>query len=41
MNLGYTKPLYLLPFDHRHSYESGMFHVKPPLSQQHDKAGAG
>lgn len=29
---GYDKPLYLLPFDHRHSYESGMFGFKPPLS---------
>ncbi|MEO8102383.1 MAG: DUF2090 domain-containing protein [Betaproteobacteria bacterium] len=25
MNSGYTKPLYLLPFDHRASFESGMF----------------
>lgn len=25
-------PLYLLPFDHRHSYLSGMFGLKPPLS---------
>jgi myo-inositol catabolism protein IolC len=32
MNLGYTDPLYLLPFDHRHSYLSGMFKFKPPLS---------
>lgn len=36
MNPGYDKPLYLLPFDHRHSYVSGMFGFKPPLSaQQH------
>ena len=27
----YAKPLYLLPFDHRHSYLSGMFHFEPPL----------
>lgn len=29
---GYTEPLYLLPFDHRHSYLTGMFHFEPPLS---------
>ncbi len=35
---GYTRPLYLLPFDHRHSYETGMFGATPPLSaEQHDK----
>lgn len=32
MTPGYDKPLYLLPFDHRHSYESGMFGFKPPLA---------
>lgn len=32
MNLGYDKPLYLLPFDHRHSYVTDMFHLKPPLT---------
>ncbi|MEP6508243.1 MAG: DUF2090 domain-containing protein [Gemmatimonadales bacterium] len=26
------KPLYLLPFDHRHSYVSGMHHFTPPLT---------
>ncbi|OWT60071.1 2-deoxy-5-keto-D-gluconate 6-phosphate aldolase domain-containing protein [Candidimonas nitroreducens] len=36
MNPGYDKPLYLLPFDHRHSYVSGMFGFQPPLSaRQH------
>jgi myo-inositol catabolism protein IolC len=36
MNLGYSRPLYLLPFDHRHSYVDGMFHLTPPLtSEQH------
>jgi myo-inositol catabolism protein IolC len=36
MTLGYTRPLYLLPFDHRHSYVDGMFHLTPPLtSDQH------
>jgi myo-inositol catabolism protein IolC len=32
MPLGYTHPLYLLPFDHRHSYLSEMFHVAEPLT---------
>ncbi len=32
MNLGYRKPLYLLPFDHRHSYLTGMFDFTPPLT---------
>lgn len=38
MKPGYTEPLYLLPFDHRGSYVSGMFHLKEPLtSDGHDK----
>lgn len=38
MSLGYTQPLYLLPFDHRKSYVAGMFHFKPPLTgDQHDR----
>lgn len=32
MDLGYSKPLYVLPFDHRDSYVSGMFHFEPPLT---------
>src|SRR5580693_5250980 len=32
MSLGYNRPLYLLPFDHRHSYVTGMFHFTPPLT---------
>jgi myo-inositol catabolism protein IolC len=37
MHPGYNRPLYLLPFDHRHSYLTGMFHVTPPLTaDQHD-----
>ena len=32
MSVGYDKPLYLLPFDHRHSFLTGMFHLSPPLS---------
>jgi myo-inositol catabolism protein IolC len=31
MPSGYDKPLYLLPFDHRNSYVSSMFHFKFPL----------
>lgn len=34
MNLGYDKALYLLPFDHRNSYVSGLFNFKLPLSAQ-------
>ena len=38
MSLGYDKPLYLLPFDHRRSYVADMFDFKLPLSaQQHDQ----
>jgi myo-inositol catabolism protein IolC len=32
MTPGYTDLLYLLPFDHRHSYLSGMFKFTPPLT---------
>jgi myo-inositol catabolism protein IolC len=32
MKLGYNRPLYLLPFDHRHSYLKGMFHFTLPLT---------
>ena len=32
MSLGYDKTLYLLPFDHRHSYVDGLFGFKSPLS---------
>ena len=38
MSLGYTQPLYLLPFDHRQSYVTGMFHYTAPLTaEQHSK----
>ena len=37
MSLGYNRPLYLLPFDHRHSYVTGMFNFNPPLTvDQHE-----
>lgn len=32
MTLGYTSPLYLLPFDHRHSYVTGIFQFTAPLT---------
>jgi myo-inositol catabolism protein IolC len=36
-SLGYNRPLYLLPFDHRESYVTGMFHFTSPLSaDEHD-----
>jgi 5-dehydro-2-deoxygluconokinase len=34
MTLGYNKPLYILPFDHRGSFQTGMFGWKGPLSPQ-------
>ena len=34
MRLGYTQPLYLLPFDHRNSYVSGMFEYETPLTAE-------
>ena len=34
MTSGYDQALYLLPFDHRHSYVTGMFDFTPPLSAQ-------
>ncbi|WP_460874379.1 2-deoxy-5-keto-D-gluconate 6-phosphate aldolase domain-containing protein [Paralcaligenes ginsengisoli] len=40
MNRGYNKPLYLLPFDHRQSYVTGMFKFEPPLGQQEHDAVA-
>jgi myo-inositol catabolism protein IolC len=33
MTTGYLHALYLLPFDHRHSYLTGMFGLEPPLVQ--------
>ena len=31
MITGYEKPLDILPFDHRHSYITGVFHWAEPL----------
>lgn len=33
MITGYEKPLYILPFDHRHSYVTGVFHWQEPLTR--------
>jgi myo-inositol catabolism protein IolC len=41
MSLGYTRPLYLLPFDHRHSYVEGLFHLAPPLTSDQRDAVTG
>jgi len=38
MRFGYNQPLYLLPFDHRHSYVTGMFHLDPPLTADQREA---
>jgi len=38
MSPGYSAPLYLLPFDHRNSYVSGMFHLTPPLTADQYRA---
>jgi myo-inositol catabolism protein IolC len=41
MNLGYNRSIYLLPFDHRESYVTGMCGFAPPLSTaQHDAVSA-
>jgi myo-inositol catabolism protein IolC len=34
MSLGYDKPLYILPFDHRHSYGSEVFGFHEPMSPE-------
>lgn len=41
MNLGYNTPLFLLPFDHRQSYVTDMFHFKPPLTTDEHATVAG
>jgi myo-inositol catabolism protein IolC len=38
MKPGHTDPLYLLPFDHRHSYLSGMFGFSGPLTDSQHAA---
>src|SRR5262245_65915 len=34
MTLGYNKPLYILPFDHRATFQTGMFGWKGPLTPE-------
>jgi myo-inositol catabolism protein IolC len=34
MAVGYDKPLYILPFDHRHSYGSEVFGFKEPMTPE-------
>ncbi|REK12563.1 MAG: DUF2090 domain-containing protein [Planctomycetota bacterium] len=34
MKLGYSKPLYILPFDHRHSYGAEVFGFHEPMSPE-------
>jgi myo-inositol catabolism protein IolC len=34
MTIGYDKPLYILPFDHRSSFETGLFGWKSPLTEE-------
>ena len=34
MDLGYDRPLFILPFDHRASFEKGLFGFNPPLSSE-------
>ena len=34
MKLGYNRPLYILPFDHRASFSKGLFGFDPPLSPE-------
>lgn len=38
MRRGYARPLYLLPFDHRHSYVTGLFHPTAPLAAEQHRA---
>jgi len=38
MDIGYDRPLYILPFDHRASFEKGLFGFTPPLSPEQTAA---
>ena len=38
MDIGYDKPLFLLPFDHRSSFERGLFGFVDPLSPEQTEA---
>ena len=34
MDVGYDRPLYILPFDHRASFEKGLFDFATPLTAE-------
>jgi 5-dehydro-2-deoxygluconokinase len=34
MDIGYDRPLYILPFDHRASFEKGLFGFSAPLTAE-------
>ena len=34
MQLGYDRPLFILPFDQRSSFEKGLFGFEPPLTEE-------
>jgi hypothetical protein len=34
MQFGYDRALYMLPFDHRGSFEKGLFGFEPPLTPE-------
>ena len=34
MDIGYDRPLYILPFDHRASFEKGLFGFSTPLTAE-------
>jgi hypothetical protein len=34
MDVGYDRPLYILPFDHRASFEKGLFGFSTPLTAE-------
>jgi myo-inositol catabolism protein IolC len=40
MKVGYSRPLYVLPFDHRHSYITGLFHFTSPTALTQDQRAA-
>ncbi len=39
-DLGFERPLYILPFDHRGSFQSGLFSWKGALSAEQEAASA-
>ena len=40
MSLGFDRPLYILPFDHRGSFETGMFDWRDPLTSEQATTGS-